>query len=135
MERMKDKGLFFLIGLLSGILISGILILTVHHIQKASRLAAMNFTDNSEFVYTPVNEFTQLEVNSEENVGKIDLNSATLEDLMTLPNIGETKAKAIIAFRETYGDFENINELLYISGIGPEIYKGLEDLVYVQKMD
>jgi len=132
---MKDKGLFFLIGLLSGILISGILILTVHHIQKASRLAAMNFTDNSEFVYTPVNEFTQLEVNSEENVGKIDLNSATLEDLMTLPNIGETKAKAIIAFRETYGDFENINELLYISGIGPEIYKGLEDLVYVQKMD
>ncbi len=135
MERMKDKGLFFLIGLLSGILISGILILTVHHIQKASRLAAMNFTDNSEFVYTQVNEFTQLEVNSEENVGKIDLNSATLEDLMTLPNIGETKAKAIIAFRETYGDFENINELLYISGIGPEIYKGLEDLVYVQKMD
>lgn len=135
MERMKDKWLFFLFGLLSGILISGILILTVHHIQKTSRLAAMNFTDNNEFVYTPVNEFTQLEVNSEENVGKIDLNRATLEDLMTLPNIGETRAKAIIAFRETYGDFENINELLYISGIGPEIYKGLEDLVYVQKMD
>ncbi len=67
----------------------------------------------------------------EEIVGKINLNQSTMNDLMKLPNIGESKARAIIEFREKYGNFENINELLYVPGIGKTIFEGLKDLVYV----
>lgn len=129
-ERMKHKWQFFVVGLLLGFLISGIAILTVNRVQRTSWLASMSVNERMEFASTPMGVITQME--DERNLGKIDLNRATVDDLMTLPNIGETRALAIITFRETYGDFENINELLYVSGIGPEIYSRLEDLVYVQ---
>lgn len=66
------------------------------------------------------------------NVSKIDLNNCDLQILMTLPNIGETKARAIIQFRDKYGDFENINELLYVPGIGESVFDSLEQLVFVR---
>lgn len=128
---MKYKWQFFVVGLLCGFLVSGIAILVVNRIQRMNFNTAVRAVVN-ESASLPVSAITQMVDNSEGNLGKINLNQATLEDLMTLPNIGEAKAKAIIAFRETYGDFENVDELLYVSGIGPEIYKGLADLVFVQ---
>lgn len=127
---MKHKWQIFFVGLLLGFLISGIATLTCYQVKRANRLASINVDERLEIPTSSMGATEQVE--DEENLGKIDLNRATVDDLMTLPNIGETKAEAIIKFRETYGDFENVNELLYISGIGPEIYKGLEDFVYVQ---
>ena len=61
--------------------------------------------------------------------GRIDLNSATAEQLRSLPNIGEVRAQAIVSFREARGPFAAVDDLLLVSGIGPETLAGLRDLV------
>ncbi len=61
--------------------------------------------------------------------GRIDLNSATIEELRSLPNIGEVRAQAIVTLRETRGPFTEVDDLLLVSGIGAETVAALRDLV------
>lgn len=49
---------------------------------------------------------------------KININTATREELMTLKGVGEVKAEAIIRYREEYGGFRTIEELINVKGIG-----------------
>ena len=63
--------------------------------------------------------------------GKVDLNTATAEELMTLPGIGEKRAADIIADREANGPFRIPEDLTRVSGIGEGILEGLIDLVTV----
>ena len=63
--------------------------------------------------------------------GKIDLNTATKEELMSLPGIGEKRAADIIADREANGPFRIPEDLTRVSGIGEGILEGLIDLVTV----
>ena len=63
--------------------------------------------------------------------GKVNLNTATAEELMTLPNIGEKRAAAIIADREANGPFRTVEDLTRVDGIGEGILSGLIDLVTV----
>ncbi|MBD5531748.1 MAG: hypothetical protein HDQ98_06030 [Lachnospiraceae bacterium] len=62
---------------------------------------------------------------------RIDLNRATKEQLMTLPGVGEAKAQAIIAYRETHGRFETIEELMEVSGIKQSVYDRLKEMIKV----
>ena len=57
---------------------------------------------------------------------KLDLNTATVDDLVKLPNIGDKRAKAIIAYREEIGGFRSVFQLESVPGIGPTL---LEDLM------
>lgn len=63
---------------------------------------------------------------------RLDLNTATLEELMTLPGIGQTRAERILAYRAAHGPFASTAELLGVEGIGEGIYSGLRDLVFVE---
>ena len=55
-------------------------------------------------------------------VGKINLNTADAPTLQReLSGIGETKAKAIVAYRDTHGAFSSVDELLEVKGIGESI--------------
>ncbi len=63
--------------------------------------------------------------------GRVDLNSATKEQLMTLPGIGESRAAAIIAYREEHGGFSDTKELMNVSGIKQGVYEQLKDLIRV----
>ena len=62
---------------------------------------------------------------------KININTASLELLDTLPGIGEVKAKAIVHYRERNGPFETTDELMNVEGIGPATYEKLRDLITV----
>lgn len=61
----------------------------------------------------------------------IDLNQATLTELDTLPGIGESKAKAIIAYRESKGHFQTIEEIQEVKGIGPKMFSKLKSKITV----
>ena len=63
--------------------------------------------------------------------GKINLNTATMEELMTLPGIGEKRAAAIVADREANGPFRVPEDLTRVDGIGEGILGGLIDMVTV----
>ena len=64
--------------------------------------------------------------------GKINLNTATMEELMTLPGIGEKRAAAIVADREANGPFRVPEDLTRVDGIGEGILGGLIDMVTVK---
>lgn len=59
----------------------------------------------------------------------VSINSSSLEQLMTLPGIGESKAKAIIAYREQNGNFEKLEDLMLVTGIGSSTYENLKNYI------
>jgi competence protein ComEA len=63
--------------------------------------------------------------------GLIDINTASLEELDTLPGIGPTLAQAIIDYRDTVGPFLAIEDIMFVDGIGPEIFERIRDLITV----
>ena len=62
---------------------------------------------------------------------KVNINSATAEQLDTLPGVGESTAEKIIADREANGPFSSIEDLKRVSGIGDRKYAELADLICV----
>lgn len=64
---------------------------------------------------------------NEANDGKISLNKATVKELQTLNGIGPAKAAAIIAYREEFGPFKEINELIVVSGIGEKSLEKIKE--------
>jgi competence protein ComEA len=65
------------------------------------------------------------------NIGKININTATKEQLMTLPGIGEVKAQAIIDYRTKNGPFKSIHDIVNVSGIGEKTFEKIENLITV----
>lgn len=61
----------------------------------------------------------------------IDLNRASVDELTSLPGIGQKRAEAILAFRESHGGFQNVAQLLKIKGIGRAMLRKLRDLVTI----
>lgn len=62
---------------------------------------------------------------------KININTASLEELETLSGIGESKAKAIIEYREEVGKFEKIEDIKNVSGIGDSAYEKIKNFITV----
>lgn len=63
--------------------------------------------------------------------GKININTASVEELMTLSGIGETRAKDIIAYRNAHGAFSLPEDLKNVSGIGDSTYNKIADAIIV----
>lgn len=90
--------------------------------------AAGGTTDSADFnqlnLYIP-------QTGEEEQPQKIDLNRAEAWLLEALPGIGETRAQAIIAYRQQNGPFNNIKELIKVEGIGITTYEKIKHLITV----
>lgn len=63
--------------------------------------------------------------------GKVDLNTASKQQLMTLSGIGEAKAMAIINYREEHGGFRKTEELMEVEGIKEGIYNKIKDQIKI----
>ena len=64
--------------------------------------------------------------------GLLDINSATTEELMELSGIGETRAEAIVAYRDANGAFAAKEDIMNVSGIKDALYSQIENSITVR---
>ena len=62
---------------------------------------------------------------------KVNINTASAEELMTLPGIGESKAESIMTYRQEHGGFKTIEEIKNINGIKDSVYNKISDRITV----
>jgi comEA protein len=72
-----------------------------------------------------------LQAQSKTTAKKININTANLEELQTLPRIGEKVAQRIIDYREEHGQFKKIEELMKVRGVGEKTFKLIKDKIEV----
>ncbi len=90
--------------------------------------------DEQEIYVYSRKELKQLEEAQEQEEssdGKINLNRASKEELMTLPGIGQSKAELIVQYREETGKFSNINDIMKINGIKEGVFQKVKDYITV----
>lgn len=61
----------------------------------------------------------------------VNINTASVQELCTIRMIGETKAKAIVNYREKYGDFKDKGDIVKVYGIGEKTYEKIKDSICV----
>ncbi len=61
----------------------------------------------------------------------VNINTATLEELLTLSGIGEAKARAIIEYRQTNGNFNTIEDIIKVSGISETIFSKIKNYITI----
>ena len=62
---------------------------------------------------------------------KANINTATAQELTSLPGIGQAKAEAIVKYREANGPFKSIDDITKVSGIGPKMLEKLREEITV----
>ncbi len=82
-----------------------------------------------ESVITPNN--TQNTESSSVDNGLININTASKEELMKLPGIGESKALKIIEYRSANGNFKAIEDIMKVNGIGKSTYEKFKDKITI----
>lgn len=90
--------------------------------------------DNNNEIYDDAVLYNNQEidnVNNIDTINKISLNNANLEELITLPGIGEKIANRIIEYRNTYGPFWAIEDIKNIKGIGDKKYEMLKEYLII----
>ncbi|WP_265437338.1 ComEA family DNA-binding protein [Aeromonas media] len=69
---------------------------------------------------------------SAKEAGKINLNTASADELAALKGVGEKKAQAIVDYREKQGKFTSVDQLAEVSGIGPATLDANRDMIIVK---
>ena len=62
---------------------------------------------------------------------KVNINTSDIDTLTTLPNIGKSKAQAIISYREKNGNFKSIEDIINVSGIGESTFEKIKDYITI----
>jgi comEA protein len=115
-------GIFLILAILSGG--AGI-------IWKNSKFQNLNSKQIQNLKFQIQNEAPTPSLTQESKPSKININTASQEELESLSGIGKTKAKAIIDFREKEGKFKNKKDIMKVKGIGEKTYEKIESLISV----
>lgn len=77
------------------------------------------------------NEVDKGIIDSKDSKDKININTASMEELKKLPRIGDALAKRIIEYRNKNGPFKRIEDLKNVSGIGDKMFDNIKDLISI----
>ena len=93
---------------------------------------ATTLTDEGKIYVASKKEKEILSIQGESHMDdRININTASLNDLMTLPGIGEKRAESILKLREKKGSFQTVEELLEAEGIKEGILEEIKDFIKV----
>ena len=84
---------------------------------------------NSKAALLPINADDLSATNNAAIDYRLDINSATKAQLMELPGIGEILAEEIIAYRSQNGNFESVDDLIFVEGIGEKKLSQIEHMI------
>ncbi|WP_346878641.1 helix-hairpin-helix domain-containing protein [Clostridium sp. UBA7791] len=79
-----------------------------------------------------VEEQQEKDTGAVDSKGKININKATVDELMTIPGIGQVKAQSIVDYRNENGKFKSVDKLTNITGIGVKTLEKLRDKVDIK---
>lgn len=65
------------------------------------------------------------------NNSKVNINTADVDELTTLTGIGESRAKSIIAHRQSHGSFKTIEDIMLVDGIKQSVFENIKDYITV----
>ena len=85
--------------------------------------------DNNDSCVTEVASNNDTGINDNNTI--ININNASINELTTLPGIGDEKAKKIVEYRETNGLFNSIDDIKNISGIGDSIFDKIKEFITI----
>ncbi len=85
------------------------------------------FIPDEESGFDVISEGTPASITADQ----VNINIASVEELDQLPDIGPTIAQRIVAYREQYGPFASIEDIVNVSGIGQATYNQIKDLITV----
>lgn len=115
-NRSEQRVLLFLIA--SALIATAILIVT--HVQREKALSNIKIVHSA------------FEIYSEEIIPKkVNLSTASLEELISLPKIDTTTAYRIIEYRQIHGGFKSIEEIIKVKGIGAKTFEKIKDKIEV----
>ncbi len=97
----------------------------------AFKAISMQAQPDKVITYT-VNDSAVSTVSQESLSEKVNINTADKERLTSLKGIGESKAEAIISYREANGPFSDITELMNVDGIGQKTFENIKDMICVE---
>ncbi len=92
---------------------------------------------NMKHNYVHINDAPQTQTqnsteDTQENDGRININTATEQQLMLLPGVGETTAKKIIEYRTENNGFNTVEDIMNVSGIGEKKFAQMKPYIKVE---
>lgn len=134
MAKKSSKGRF---SRAEGIVLAISLLLCVAVIGYATKMKSYKPIEydmgdtKSERIEEIISLQNELFTKTEIEFGKVNLNTATANQLQRLDSIGEKKASDIIAYREQNGPFKTIEDIMNVTGIGQKVFEKIKDDIEV----
>ena len=94
-------------------------------------LAAVLEDGEKLYVYSMDEAMTAIVEETNKEDALVNINKASKEELMTLPGIGQTRAEAILDYRDNNGMFESIEDIMKINGIKQSVFDNIKELISV----
>lgn len=120
----------FIIGM--ALLICVLIVLSNYFASPAVQLILPSESAQTETSETEAVSTSETENTPAEQTGKVNINTATAEELQTLPGIGETLADRILSYRAANGAFTDIRQLMEVEGIGEKKFEAIANLITVE---
>ena len=97
---------------------------------------AIKVEDEEHYIIPKIGEVLEVQENimaenngTKEDSSKININKATIEELDSLPGVGEATANKIVNYRDENGEFKSIEEIKNVNGIGDKKFQDMKDLI------
>ena len=125
---MKEKPLFWLLSALFVIVCVCILLASALN-RQSDTVYVTDLSTSAPSSTTPI------EVSSSDPFptpsAPININTATIDELKSLPGIGDAIAERIVDYREEHGGFDTVEEIMEVSGIGEKIFEAIKEQITV----